>query len=166
MSVEFSNAYQEILLENLMTIIKQNFMFQTQLKLTEQSGNQKAELEARYNEVVNQWNSVQGQLEEIESYKQRATNNTSAHQEKTRIQTALNDEMKKSAGLKVQLEEKEGEISKLNEYISKLEEIAPMSKLKKINPEKAVALIPAPVAIEEPAPMNLFKIEANDGSSF
>ena len=166
MSVEFSNAYQEILLENLMTIIKQNFMFQTQLKLTEQSGKQKAELEARYNEVVNQWNSVQGQLGEIESYKQRAINNTSAHQEKIRIQTALNDEMKKNTGLKVKLEEREGEISKLNEYIRKLEEIAPMSKLKKINPEKAVALIPVPVAIEKSAPMNLFKIEEDDGSSF
>jgi len=166
MSVEFSNAYQEILLENLITIIKQNFMFQTQLKLTEDTGKQRAELEAKYNEIVGQWNSVQGRLEEIESYKQRAENNTSAHQEKTRIQTALNDEMKKTGRLKVELEEKEGEISKLKDYISKLEEIAPMAKLKKINPEKASALTPAPIAVEEPAPMNLFKIEANDGSSF
>ena len=111
MSVEFSNAYQEILLENLMTIIKQNFVFQTQLKMTENVGNQKAELETKYNEVVNQWNSVQGQLAEIESYRQRADNNTSAHQEKSRIQTALNDEMKKSAGLKVEIQKKEEEIS-------------------------------------------------------
>ena len=166
MSVEFSNAYQEILLENLMTIIKQNFVFQTQLKMTENVGNQKAELETKYNEVVNQWNSVQGQLAEIESYRQRADNNTSAHQEKTRIQTALNDEMKKSAGLKVEIQKKEEEISELKEYISKLEEIAPMSKLKKINPEKAVSIAPAPLAVDEPAPVNLFKIEANDGSSF
>ena len=41
MSVEFSNAYQEILLDNLMSIIKQNFIFQTQLKLAESSGKQK-----------------------------------------------------------------------------------------------------------------------------
>lgn len=166
MSVEFSNAYQEILLENLMTIIKQNFVFQTQLKMTENVGNQKAELETKYNEVVNQWNSVQGQLAEIESYRQRADNNNSAHQEKSRIQTALNDEMKKSAGLKVEIQKKEEEISELKEYISKLEEIAPMSKLKKINPEKAVSIAPAPLAVDEPAPVNLFKIEANDGSSF
>jgi predicted RNase H-like nuclease (RuvC/YqgF family) len=166
MSVEFSNAYQEILLENLMTIIKQNFMFQTQLKITENTGKQKTELEAKYNDIVEQWNSVQGRLEEIESYKQRAENNTSAHQEKTRIQTALNDEMKKSVRLKVELEEKQEEISKLKDYISKLEEISPMSKLKKINPEKAATLIPAPIAVEELAPMNLFKIEADNGSSF
>jgi len=167
MSVEFSNAYQEILLDNLMTIIKQNFVFQTQLKMTENTGKQRAELEAKYNEVLAQWNSVQGQLTEIESYKQRANTNTSAHQEKSRIQTALNDEMKKSAGLKLQLEEKQEEISKLNEYITKLEEIAPMSKLKKINPEKVFNLVlPTPVASEEPAPVSLFKIEENDGSSF
>ncbi len=141
-------------------------MFQTQLKLAEDTGKQKVELEAKYNDIVGQWNSVQSRLEEIESYKQRADNNNSAHQEKTRIQTALNDEMKKSVRLKVELEEKEGEISKLKDYISKLEEISPMSKLKKINPEKAIALTPAPIAVEEPAPMNLFKIEANDGSSF
>ena len=41
MSVEFSNAYQEILLDNLMSIIKQNFVFQTQLKMTEDVGKQK-----------------------------------------------------------------------------------------------------------------------------
>ena len=35
MSVEFSNTYQEILLDNLVSIIKQNFVFQTQLKLAE-----------------------------------------------------------------------------------------------------------------------------------
>ncbi len=38
MSVEFSNAYQEILLDNLVAIIKQNFVFQTQLKLAENTG--------------------------------------------------------------------------------------------------------------------------------
>ena len=52
MSVEFSNAYQEILLENLMSIIKQNFMFQTQLKMFEESGKEKEELQAKYNELA------------------------------------------------------------------------------------------------------------------
>jgi hypothetical protein len=50
MSVEFSNAYQEILLDNIVSIIKQNFIFQTQLKLTENSGKAKDELQARYDE--------------------------------------------------------------------------------------------------------------------
>ena len=43
MSVEFSNTYQEILLDNLVSIIKQNFIFQTQLKLAENGNKDKSE---------------------------------------------------------------------------------------------------------------------------
>ena len=64
--------------------------------------------------------------------------------------------MKENAELKKQLEEKELEINKLKEYITKLEEIAPVSKLKKINNVKVK---------EEPAP-NIPITIPNDGSSF
>jgi chromosome segregation ATPase len=163
MSVEFSNAYQEILLDNLMSIIKQNFVFQTQLKLVEDVGKQKSELEAKYNELLASIGSMQNRLEEAERIKSIARTNDSAHQEKQRIQVALNNEMKRSAGLDKQIEEKELEITKLKNYITKLEEIAPISKLKKINPEK---VIEAPKVIEEPAPNSLFAVKENDGSSF
>ena len=162
MSAEFSNAYQEILLDNLMSIIKQNFIFQTQLKLVEDVGKQKNELQAKYNELISNYDSMRAQLDEAERIKSIAKTNDSAHQEKQRIQAALNDEMKKNAGLKKDLEEKNTEINKLKEYITKLEEIAPTSKLKKINPEKVIET----PKIEEPAPNNLFAIKANDGSSF
>ena len=162
MSAEFSNAYQEILLDNLMSIIKQNFIFQTQLKLVENVGKQKAELEEKYNELIASVDSMQNQLNEAERFKSIANMNDSAHQEKQRIQAALNDEMKKSVRLIKNLEEKNTEINKLKEYITKLEEIAPISKLKKLNPEKAIET----PKIEEPAPADLFAIKANDGSSF
>jgi chromosome segregation ATPase len=143
MSVEFSNAYQEILLDNLMSIIKQNFIFQTQLKLAESSGKQKEEIQAKYNELVSQFEGLQQQVKEVEALRQRATSNDSAHQEKSRIQSALNDEMKKNITLKKEIEAlnsvinaKESEIAELKNYASKLEEIAPISKLKKINPDK------------------------------
>ena len=93
MSAEFSNVYQEILLDNLMSIIKQNFIFQTQLKMTEDVGKQKAELEVKYNELVVSINSMQSKLEEAEKVKSIAQSNDSAHQEKQRIQAALNDTM-------------------------------------------------------------------------
>ena len=162
MSAEFSNAYQEILLDNLMSIIKQNFIFQTQLKLVEDVGKQKNELEAKYNELIASVDSMQKQIDEAERFKSISNMNDSAHQEKQRIQAALNDEMKKSVGLVKEIENKNTEINKLKEYITKLEEIAPVSKLKKINPEKAVET----PKIEEPAPVNLFAIKENDGSSF
>jgi len=162
MSAEFSNAYQEILLDNLISIIKQNFIFQTQLKLIEDVGKQKNELEAKYNELIASVDSMRTQLDEAERLKSIAKTNDSAHQEKQRIQAALNDEMKKSVRLIKDLEEKNTEIIKLKEYITKLEEIAPASKLKKINPEKAIET----PKVEEPAPIDLFAIKENDGSSF
>ena len=162
MSAEFSNAYQEILLDNLMSVIKQNFIFQTQLKLIENVGNQKNELEAKYNELVASVGSMQEKLNEAERVKSISNMNDSAHQEKQRIQIALNNEMKKSAELAKKIDEKELEITKLQEYVVKLEEIAPITKLKKINPEK----VSEPPKVKEPASVDLFAIKENDGSSF
>jgi len=154
MNMEFSNAYQEILLDNLVSIIKQNFIFQTQLKLAEESGKLKAEIETKYNDLLKAHES-------LKDIKAKVDINASAHEEKSRLQGALNDIMKKNAQIKKDLEEKEMEILILKEYIEKLETIAPSSKLKKINPEKFIEEKP----VEQPAP-DLFAIKANDGSSF
>jgi chromosome segregation ATPase len=155
MSVEFSNAYQEILLDNLMAIIKQNFMFQTQLKLAEDTGKVKTELQAKYNELLQAH-------ETLKDFKVKADTNASAHEDKSRLQGALNDSMKKYAALQKELEAKDTEIASLKDYIEKLENIATPSKLKKLNPDKFVA---EEVPVEQPAP-DLFAIKANDGSSF
>ncbi len=155
MSVEFSNAYQEILLDNLMAIIKQNFMFQTQLKLAEDTGKVKAELQAKYNELLQAH-------EALKDFKAKADTNASAHEDKSRLQGALNDSMKKYAALQKDLEAKDTEIASLKEYIEKLENIATPSKLKKLNPDKFVA---EEVPVEQPV-SDLFAIKAADGSSF
>jgi hypothetical protein len=164
MSVEFSNAYQEILLDNLTAIIKQNFIFQTQLKLSENVGKDKEvsevkflELQKQFNELNDLYNQAKNDLGQIDVYKSKAEQNNSAHEEKSRIQTALNDEMKKSSALQDIINNKEVEIlnlkdvnkqelnnlhlkiNELNEYIQKLEEIVPVTKLKKLNPTKTVS---------------------------
>jgi predicted RNase H-like nuclease (RuvC/YqgF family) len=163
MSVEFSNAYQEILFENLVSIIKQNFVFQTQLKISEDTGKQKAEIQSKYDELLNVYTSVKGDLTQIENLKAKILQNDSAHQEKQRIQTALNAQMKENLGLKNSLEQKELEIVELKNYITKLEEIAPISKLKKINPEKKIE----EKSVEQPIPaQDLFTFKVDDGSSF
>lgn len=154
MSVEFSNAYQEILLDNLVAIIKQNFVFQTQLKLAEDSGKAKEEIQARYDELIRAH-------ETLKDFKAKADVNASAHEEKSRLQSALNDIMKKNTALQKDLEAKDTEIASLKEYIDKLETIATPSKLKKLNPDKFADEKP----VEQPAP-DLFAIKANDGSSF
>ena len=154
MSVEFSNAYQEILLDNLVAIIKQNFIFQTQLKLAEDSGKATAEIQAKYNELIQAY-------EAVKDLKTKVDVNASAHEDKSRLQSALNDSMKQNTALQKQLEEKNTEIAGLNEYIEKLETIATPSKLKKLNPEKFTEenIVEQPVS-------NLFAIKVNDGSSF
>jgi predicted RNase H-like nuclease (RuvC/YqgF family) len=154
MSVEFANAYQEILLDNLVAIIKQNFVFQTQLKLAENSGKATAEIQAKYNELIQAY-------EAVKDLKTKVDVNASAHEDKSRLQGALNDSMKQNTALQKQLEEKNTEIASLNEYIEKLETIATPSKLKKLNPEKFTEenIVEQPVS-------NLFAIKVNDGSSF
>jgi len=140
MSVEFSNAYQEILLDNLMSVIKQNFVFQTQLKLTEDSGRVKEEIQTKYNDLLKVHEVLKGQLSEAQNVKLKADMSASVHEEKSRLQSALNDMMKKKVVLEKEVEEKNSEIQNLKEYITKLEGIAPQSKLKKINPEAVTEL--------------------------
>lgn len=156
MSADFSNTYQEILLDNLVSIIKQNFVFQTQLKLTENVGKEKAELQAKFNDVNTKYNAIKNDSDAIEQLRARAELGNVVLAEKERIQIALNDMMKKNVNLTKKLEDKETEISKLKEYIAKLEEIAPTSKLKKVGIEKKKEPVESAKPIEKVV----------DGSSF
>jgi chromosome segregation ATPase len=140
MSVEFSNTYQEILLDNLVSIIKQNFIFQTQLKLAEGGNKDKAELQEKYDTLFSQYESLKSQTPELEALRLRVDTNAGAHEEKSRIQSALNDEMRKSVELKGQLEVKSSELAgktqeivDLKNQILKLESSIPTPKLKKSN---------------------------------
>ena len=140
MSVEFSNMYQEILLDNLVSIIKQNFIFQTQLKLAENGNKDKTELQEKYDTLSSQYESLKSQTPELEALRLRVDTNAGAHEEKSRIQSALNDEMKKSVELKGQLEAKSSELAgktqeivDLKNQILKLESSIPTPKLKKSN---------------------------------
>ena len=140
MSVEFSNTYQEILLDNLISIIKQNFIFQTQLKLAENGNKDKTELQEKYDTLSSQYESLKSQTPELEALRLRVDTNAGAHEEKSRIQSALNDEMRKSVELKGQLEVKSSELAKqhqeivdLKNQILKLESSIPTPKLKKSN---------------------------------
>jgi len=154
MSVEFSNTYQEILLDNLVSIIKQNFIFQTQLKLAEGGNKDKAELQEKYDTLFSQYESLKSQTPELEALRLRVDTNAGAHEEKSRIQSALNDEMRKSVELKGQLEVKSSELAKqhqeivdLKNQILKLESSISTSKPKKSNsvfdPIESTPLIPS-----------------------
>jgi len=106
--VNFINAYNEIIFDNLSAILRQNIMFQTQLKLLEEQvkeipklheqlaqfssiGNEKLELENKFNsetgnlnnrinELTNELNSKNNQLQSLQA------SDANSH----RLQTALN----------------------------------------------------------------------------
>ena len=178
MSVEFSNTYQEILLDNLVSIIKQNFIFQTQLKLAENGNKDKSELQEKYDTLFSQYESLKSQTPELEALRLRVDTNAGAHEEKSRIQSALNDEMKKSVELKGQLEIKSSElvaknaelevksselagktqeIVDLRNQILKLESLIPVSKPKKSNS------VFDPI---ESTPLTPSSFKGKDGSTF
>lgn len=132
MSADFTNIYQEILLDNLVAIIKQNFAFQTQIKLSENAGQRNVELEKQVQQL-------QINLQQLEIYKNKAEQNNSAHEEKSRIQVALNNELQKSSLYKQEIDKKNDEIIKLSGEIKVLmnelkilKELVPASKLKKV----------------------------------
>ena len=164
MSVEFSNTYQEILLDNLVSIIKQNFIFQTQLKLAENGNKDKSELQEKYDTLFSQYESLKSQTPELEALRLRVDTNAGAHEEKSRIQSALNDEMKKSVDLKGQLEVKSSELAgktqeivDLRNQILKLESLIPVSKPKKSNS------VFDPI---ESTPLTPSSFKGKDGSTF
>ena len=126
MSVEFSNAYQEVLLENLDAILKQNFQFQTRLKLYEMDSNKQAELQAKFNELSANYQEAVNKLDEFKNssqvYKVQAESSDAIVQEKNRIQSALNDAMREITVLNQSIQTKDREISDLKDIIAKPKE--------------------------------------------
>ena len=136
MSVEFANLYQEILLDNLMAVIKQNFVFQTQLKIVENTGKELEETKLLLNDIRENYESIKGLAEQAGTYKSIADQTSSLHDEKNRIQEALNSSLVKIKELSTKDQEQKQEIQKLKQYISDLESNVPVTKLKKINSHK------------------------------
>ena len=162
MSVEFSNAYQEVLLENLDSILKQNFMFQTRIKMFEKEANIKTELQAKLDDVTVKYQEALAQVGEAEHYKVQASSNDAIVQEKTRIQSALNDTMRELGTAKSALERSQEEVVELKSRVAELEKLVPPApKVTKKTTVKTEDKKP-----DDSASTDLFKIKVDDGSSF
>lgn len=130
MSVEFSNAYQEILLDNFNSVIKQNMLFQTQLRISEE-----AQKNNKSDDKINLLNDdnialqtkCDNLLKTISELEIRANVGQSLHDEKTRIQAALNEELRKSAGLNEQIVQQSKTIEditkQLNDSLKEIEDL-------------------------------------------
>jgi DNA repair exonuclease SbcCD ATPase subunit len=163
MSVEFSNAYQEVLLENLDAILKQNFMFQARLKLLEKEANFKTELQAKIDDLTAKYQEALSQVGEAEQYKVQASSNDAIVQEKSRIQSALNDTMRELGTTKGALEGSQAEVKELKSRVAELEKLIPPAP--KI-PAKKTTVKTEDKKPDDSASTDLFKIKVDDGSSF
>jgi hypothetical protein len=172
MSVEFSNIYQEVLLENLDVIIKQNFVMQARLKLLEKETDVRAEMQAKINDLTVKHQEALQQINNNQHYKVQAESNDAIVQEKTRIQSALNDTMRELGKTKSALEAKESafnaaknalelkekEIEELNLRISDLEKLIPSaSKAVKKVTVKSIEEKPVQISATE---TNKLRVEA------
>lgn len=160
MDVNFANVYQEVLFENLDSILRQNFMFQAKLKIYEAQESKQSELQAQFNELSANYQEVVNKLEEkdssVQSFKVQAQQSDSLNQEKSRIQSALNEAMREITVLKQLIDSKDKELSDLKDLLSKKDNDS--SKVKKVAVKKVEE------KPEETKTQDLFNIEANDNS--
>ena len=158
MNVEFSNAYQEVLLENLDVILKQNFMMQTRLKLLEKEANVRAEMQAKIDELTVKHQEALEQIGQTQHYKVQAESNDAIVQEKTRIQSALNDTMRELGATKNVLGAREKEVEEMKSKISELEKLVPPApKVVKKVTVKAIEEKPVEISATE---TNKVRVEA------
>lgn len=150
MDVKLQNAYVEVLLDNFMSVIKQNIMLQAQIKIHDDSNAELMNFKNGYEELNKKLKEYEIRLSEIgninnaltvdNTNKQNQMNGLSSLQsEKDRLQGAVNDYLKQMKQLGIDksvledsLSSLQSELKNKNEYITQLEEIAPVTKLKKI----------------------------------
>jgi chromosome segregation ATPase len=171
--VNFINAYNEVILDNLTAIMKQNFMFQTQMKFLEERASKIPEMEQKlasvesdknnkqeeYNRLLNDKNNLANEVSslkhEIENKNSIIQNNITTDNDKHRLQTAVNEQAGEIEKLKNRIESMEKEIDSNKKYTTQLEEMLPNSKKKKLGieiPEEETPKVE--VKKEETAPIN------------
>ena len=138
----FINAYNEVVLENFIAVLKQNFMFQTQIKFLEERVSTIPALEEKgnlYDSVVREkielQNKISSLTSEVENKDTLIKNTTNSDIDKHRLQKALNEQAKELEKLSNKVSDVENDIADKKYYIKQLEDMLPNSKRKKLGLE-------------------------------
>ena len=138
----FINAYNEVVLENFTAVLKQNFMFQTQIKFLEERVNTIPALEEKgnsYDSVVREKIELQNKILSLTSENENKDNiiknTTNSDVDKHRLQKALNEQAKELEKLSNKVTDVENDIADKKYYIKQLEDMLPNSKRKKLGLE-------------------------------
>lgn len=133
--VHFLSAYNEVIFENFNSVLKQNLLFQTQIKFLEEQAKLVPDLQGKladYDDLFKKNDSLQHEVKvlnaevdrmkvEVNSKDAEMKNLNKQDIDKHRLQAALNTQAK-------QLEDLKTESSKQKEYISQLEDMVPKKK--------------------------------------
>ena len=138
----FLNVYNEVVLENFTAVLKQNFMFQTQIKFLDEKVKEIPALQEKgnsYDSVVREKNELQNKIvsltSEVENKDNIIKNTSNSDADKHRLQTALNEQARELAKLNDKVANIENDIADKNNYIKQLEDMLPNSKRKKLGLE-------------------------------
>jgi hypothetical protein len=138
----FLNVYNEVVLENFTAVLKQNFMFQTQIKFLDEKVKEIPALQEKgnsYDSVVREKNELQNKIvsltSEVENKDNIIKNSSNSDADKHRLQTALNEQAKELERLSNKVSDIEKDIADKNHYIKQLEDMLPNSKRKKLGLE-------------------------------
>ena len=191
MDAKFLNTYNEVILDNFNAVLKQNFLFQTQIKVLEEQVKEKSELETKLaslssenNDIVELRGEIDGLKDELNNKNLAIQNLNNTDSERHRLQTAVNNQMKEIEGLKSQVgslqngkdsevqsvkNQKDSEIRLLKDkekeqlnYIAQLEEMLPNSKKKKLGIELPTTEKELTIPVKDE--MNVLKFTSNGGT--
>ena len=158
MDGKFLDVYNEVVLENFYAVLKQNFMFQTQLKFAEENTKKVGELEKKLATLASENADANILREEIKTLKETISqkdaiiqSSSNTDNERHRLQTAVNNQMKEVEGLKKTIDDLQKQQKDQQEYVTQLEEMLPNSKKKKLGIE--IPEEPKPIK-EEPITLN------------
>lgn len=142
MDGKFLDVYNEVVLENFYAVLKQNFMFQTQLKFAEENTKKVGELEKKLATLASENADANILREEIKTLKETISqkdaiiqSSSNTDNERHRLQTAVNNQMKEIEGLKKTIDDLQKQRKDQQEYVTQLEEMLPNSKKKKLGIE-------------------------------
>jgi chromosome segregation ATPase len=166
MDVKFLSAYNEVAQDNFIAVVRQNLVFQTQIKVLEDQVKlvgdlqkkieENSELQREYKKVLAENTDLKNQLNNANSI---VANNNKTNSEQNRIQSALNEKMREFNTLKQSFDRLENQLKDNTVYIEQLHEMLPNAKRKKLG-------LPIEEKTKETTDDNSSSIEVSSGGSF
>ena len=173
MDGKFLDVYNEVILDNFNAVLKQNFMFQTQLKFAEEKAKEVGELEKKLATLTSENSDANILREEINALKETVSqkdaiiqSSSNTDNERHRLQTAVNNQMKEIEGLKKTIGDLQQQQKDQQTYVTQLEEMLPNSKKKKLGielPEEPKPIKEEPITLNKEDD-NILKFTSTGGS--